>query len=326
MTDCISVLPVSSSSTPQTTVLCTLLSRADSSPLTERRKNPNQMLDVQGHPLVEPPLVMNAFEKDANLAFEKWTEYWRKVHGPRFLHALPRESDGKYTLLRYDQIHRFSSGPSSINPLPYQPPLDKDGHLFNTIIGHIPSHRRPQWDGIAYLSFPNIDNLYSLFEHPEISRAILPEDQVIFRELCPVLCRQHVLIPSKTNSDAILLVNIHRRATELNRSDFHEILLYQYAKAIISQPSTQKFVQRYIQLHNIGPIMTGEKFFHPIAKDIDAISIMAFASITDLEDFLQDLDLSATLENNSLFNIEKSEYWSALSHTLINQNSINSLL
>ncbi|WP_036771165.1 EthD domain-containing protein [Photorhabdus australis] len=326
MTDCISVPPVSSSSTSQTTVLCTLLSRADSSSLTERRKDPNQMLDEQGNSLVEPSLVMNAFEKDANLAFEKWTEYWRKIHGPRFIHALPREADGKYTLLRYDQIHRFSSGPSSINPLPYKPPLDENGHLFNTIIGHIPTHHRPQWDGMAYLTFPNIDNLYSLFEHPEISKAILPEDQVIFRELCPVLCRQHVLIPSKMHSDAILLVNIHQRTTELNRSDFHEILLHKYAKAIISQPSAQKFVQRYIQLHNIGPITTGEKFFHPVAKDIDAISILAFASITDLEDFLQDPNLSAILENDSLFNIEKSEYWSALSHTLINQNSINSFL
>ncbi len=90
----------------------------------------------------------NASEPDPNLSFETWGDYWRKVHGPRFLH--PDEADDRTTisrLLRYDQIHRVASGPTSLNPPPYRPPLDADGRLFETIVGHVEPYRRPQWTG-----------------------------------------------------------------------------------------------------------------------------------------------------------------------------------
>lgn len=310
----------SSAGSQPLTVLCTLLSRADNTPLNQRRKGPLQMLDLYGEVLGDPANTANAFETQPNLNFEKWTEYWRKTHGPRFTHALPTQADGRHPLLRYDQIHRLSAGPSNLRPLPYLPPLDEDGRLFDTVIGHVPPYQRSEWDGIAYLGFANTDALQVTFGHEEITRAILPEDQVIFRELCPILCRQHIVIPSATSKESILLISLVRRAPTLTRDQFQQRWLEEYAPRLLAQPATRRLVRRYVQLHNIGPIVAGQPLYHEVGKDIDGVAITAFSSITDLEEFLVDPAIVALTQSQlQLIDPQHHEYWTALAFQVVNQ-------
>jgi hypothetical protein len=302
------------------TVLCTLLSRADNTPLGERRRDPNLLLDGNGQLIDDPRETRVGFEANANIGFEKWTEYWRKVHGPRFVYAQPAELNAIQHLLRYDQVHRLPAGPSSGHPLPYEPPLDETGTLFDTVVGHIPAYRRPQWDGIAYLNFENQERLQTVFAQPEIASKIMPEDQMIFRELCPVLSEQHIIIPSQTQRDPVLLVKVLKRRPALTRAQFLEAWLSEHSYVVLEQPATSRYVQRYVQLHNVGPTEEGQPFFHPVGSTLDGVSIMAFASVNDLEDFLLDGDAEAIAQDEAaLVDETGSEYWTAVTYQVVNQ-------
>ncbi|MEW6339340.1 MAG: EthD domain-containing protein [Paraburkholderia sp.] len=302
------------------TVICSLLSRADNAALSERRRDPNLLLDARGELVKDPATATSAFENNPNLGFEKWTEYWRKTHGPRFIHAQPSEANGIQHLLRYDQIHRLPAGPSNESPLPYTPPVDAAGKLFDTVIGHVPEYRRPQWDGIAYLAFEDLAGLQAVFSQPEIDAKILPEDRAIFRELCPVLSRQHIVIPSETQRESILLVKVVRRKAGLSREGFHAAWLNQYARHVLQQPATTRYVKRYVQLHNIGATEPGQPFFHPVGHKIDGVSIMGFTSINDLEDFLLDPGVAQLAHKEAEFVAQEGgEYWTGLSYQVVNQ-------
>ena len=137
------------------TVIFSFLSRADSTPLSQRRRGEGFMLDHEGHPLADPSAdpAANAFETNPNINFEKWGEYWRKVHGQRFIFAEQPGDKSLERLQRYDQIHRVASGPTNFVQPPYRVPLDDRGALFPTVIGNIPDYLRPRWDGVAYLNF-----------------------------------------------------------------------------------------------------------------------------------------------------------------------------
>jgi hypothetical protein len=263
----------------------------------------------------------NASEPDPNLSIETWGDYWRKVHGPRFLH--PDEADDRTTisrLLRYDQIHRVASGPTSLNPPPYRPPLDADGRLFETIVGHVEPYRRPQWDGVAYLNFGGLDDLGAVLGAERVRRKILPEDQAIFRDLGPVLARQFIIMPNTAGDDSIVLIKTHIRRDDLDRETFQRRWLHDHAELVVGQADTQRLVKRYVQLHNIGPITEGVPFFHPVASRIDGVTLMAFASMKDVESFLLSDGHAAIDEaERSIAIADASEYWTGLTFTVIDQ-------
>lgn len=302
------------------TVLSTLLSRADNSPLSERRRDPNLLLDQKGQ-LVENPVMSSntlALETDPNVGFEKWCKYWRKVHGARFIHAL--QGDGIQDLLRYDQLHRIPSGPTSFDPPPYLAPVDKHAELFDTVIGHIEPYRRPQWDGIAYLTFESFNSLKSVLGKDKVRTKIFPEDQAIFRELTPVITSEYVILPSVTQRDPIILVKTHVCHSGINRKEFLEKWLNHHASLVLSKPSTHLYVKRYAQLHNVGPTAEGEPLWNHVASKIDGVSIMAFSSMNDVEDFLMSDDYIDIANDENVFSDPKqSEYWTALAHNVVNQ-------
>jgi len=99
-------------------VLASLLSRADNTPLSHRRRDSNNLLDHEGKVITEPAdsSQILALSSDPNISYEKWTEYWRKVHGPRFIHAQDTEEGKIQHLIRYDQVHRLSGGPTNFTP------------------------------------------------------------------------------------------------------------------------------------------------------------------------------------------------------------------
>ncbi|WP_315759648.1 MULTISPECIES: EthD domain-containing protein [unclassified Bradyrhizobium] len=305
------------------TVLFSLLSRADSTPLDRRSRADGHILDKDGRVVSDPGANpgANAFEPDPNLNFEKWGDYWRKVHGPRFLY--PDEAGDRKTidrLLRYDQIHRVAPGPTSLNPPPYQPPLGTDGRLFDTIIGHVEPYRRPQWDGVAYLNFADLDDLDAVLGAERVRRKILPEDQAIFRDLGPVLARQFIIVPNTAGDDAIVLIKTHVRRDDLDRETFQRRWLHDHAELVVGQADTQRLVKRYVQLHNVGPVTAGAPFFHPATSRIDGVTLLAFASMKDVESYLSSDGHAVVKEaERSIAVVEAGEYWTGLTFTVVDQ-------
>jgi EthD domain len=312
-----------SAGSPPLTVLFSFLSRADSTSLDRRSRADGHVLDVDGKVIADPATnsAANAFEPDSNLNYEKWGEYWRKVHGVRFLH--PDEAGDQKTidrLLRYDQIHRLAPGPTSLNPPPYRPPLDADGKLFNTVIGHIEPYHRPQWDGVAYLNFANLDDLGAVLGAERVRRKILPEDKAIFRDLAPVLSRQYVIVPNSSGVDSIVLVKTHHRRDELDRKTFQRLWLQDHAGAVVEQPDVRRLVKRYVQLHNIGPETEGHSFFHPATSRIDGVTMLAFASARDVETFLQSDSYTAIEQaERAIASVEAGEYWMGVVFNVVDQ-------
>ncbi|MEW6643755.1 MAG: EthD domain-containing protein [Pseudomonadota bacterium] len=269
-------------------VIFSFLSRADATPLHLRRRSPGHVLDRTGAVIADPAAdpAAHAFGRDPNLNFETWGDYWRKVHGVRFLHAEDENDRSLDKLLRYDQIHRIAAGPSNLAPLPYLPPRDADGRLFADVIGHLPPYHRPAWDGAAYLVFASVDDIAAVLGTERVRTKILPEDHAMFREIAPLLTRQHVILPSISGRDAITLIRTHVRRPELDRATFQARWLHDHADLVLAQPDTRRLVRRYVQLHNIGPQVDGAPFFHAATASIDGVSLMAFASMTDAEEFL----------------------------------------
>lgn len=313
----------SDAGSPPLTVLFSFLSRADSTPLHLRSRAEGHIFDVAGRIITDPAAdpSANTFESDPNLNFEKWGEYWRKVHGVRFLH--PDTADDKKIidrLLRYDQIHRLAPGPTSLNPPPYRPPLDGKGRLFDTIIGHVEPYRRPLWDGVAYLNFASLADLGTVLGSDRVRRKILPEDQAIFRDLAPLLAHQFVIIPNAVANDAFVLVKTHIRRDELDRETFQHLWLHDHARVVVDQPDTRHLVKRYVQLHNVGPSVADQPFFHAATKGVDGVTMMAFASMKDAETFLLSRSYTVIDEAERAIAVpEAGEYWTGVTFTVVDQ-------
>lgn len=318
-------VPTKTTGTEPLTVIFSFLSRADTTPLDQRSRAAGHVFGKDGNVLADPAAdpADNAFESDPNLNFEKWGDYWRKVHGVRFLHA--DEADDQKVinrLLRYDQIHRFAPGPTNLTPLPYLPPLNSEGQLLDTIVGHVEPYRRPQWDGVAYLNFANTDDLGAVLGSQRVRTKILPEDQAIFRDLAPILARQYIIIPNVAANDSIVLVKTHVRRDGLDRETFQRQWLNDLSNLVVEQPETGRLVKRYVQLHNIGPVEVGSPLFHPATSRVDGVTLMAFASVKDVETFLQSESYAEIKKaEQAIADDNASEYWTGITLTVVDQTA-----
>lgn len=306
-------------STPLT-VLFSLLSRSDSTPLNERSRAPGFGLDNHGNVIEDPSAdpSSNALEGNPNLSFEHWGEYWRKVHGPRFAHVEESDDKSLERLLRYDQLHRFAPGPTSFNAPPYRFPVDDEGKLWPTIVGHVPPYHRPAWDGVAYLHFERMDDMGLVFGNERIRQKIVPEDHAMFRNIAPIPAKQFIVLPSIADNDPITLVKLHARKTGTTRAQFQHWWLHEHAAVVMQH--TGGLVRRYVQLHSIGPTEPGEPFYHPDARKFDGVSLLNFASLNDLEDFLRSEDYLAILRDEELMiDASAGEWWTTISMTIVNR-------
>ena len=112
------------STTKPLIVTPTFVSRTDATPEVERPHDAGSGVNRSGQEVAHPdrhPTAL-ALEPDPNRAFEHWDEYWRKVHGPKFAYEEPGTANDR--VLRYDQVHRIASGPSSAFPPPYRAMVD----------------------------------------------------------------------------------------------------------------------------------------------------------------------------------------------------------
>jgi hypothetical protein len=304
------------------TVLCSFLSRADNTPLSERRRGEGHVLNHAGQIIADPATdpTANAFEGNPNLNFEHWGEYWRKVHGVRFIHADEPDDRSLDRLVRYDQLHRFAPGPTHTDTPPYRAPVDVQGKLLPTVIGHVEPYRRPCWDGIAYLNFDNPEDIAVVLGNDRVRSKILPEDLAIFRDIAPVLARQYVIVPSATGNEAVTLVKLHQRASTTSREAFQHWWLHDHAHLVTAQEETQRRVRRYVQLHNIGPTEAGQPLYHPQTCGIDGVTLMGFASVNDLEDFLRSPAQAAITNSEAQeMDLTAGEYWTAIGLVLVNR-------
>lgn len=278
-------------------------------------------MDASGAALSDPLIdaEKSAFEQDANLNFEKWDEYWRKVDGVRFLHPdVPADLNLRH-LLRYDQIHRSPAGPTSGFAPPYLAPTDDLGNLHSSVIGRVSPYKRPNWDGAAYLCFSDHDGLLAMLRSERIIEKIRPEDRVMFRDLGSILSKQFVAKPSSYRSDAVTLVKTHIRVTNRSREEFQQDWLSEHRRLLERECEGYDLVRRYVQLHNIGSEVAGGAFFHAETSQYDVVSLTTFGTMADAEAFLQS-ELSrriAAAENESCRQVE---FWTGINFAMKNIN------
>lgn len=294
----------------------TFVSRVDDTPRSERPQDTGSAKSRHGNEVHRPnwrPGAL-ALEGDPNLSFEHWDEYWRKVHGPKFAWDEPGSSSER--VVRYDQVHRVASGPSSGFALPYRAMIDDQGLLPSDPWKRVPEFKRPRWDGLAYIAYADEDDIKATLGQEKFAKRIIADEQTAFRMVTREITREYILIPSERHRDAISLVKIHVRRPDLSRDAFQRRLLGDHADLVLGQPATHEFVRRYAQLHNIGSTQTD-----PEGSKIDAVSILAFASMNDVEDYLLSSDHAAIEASENALAGEGSEWWSAVNYSVINRLS-----
>lgn len=69
-----------------------------------------------------------------------------------------------------------------------------------------------------------------------------------------------------------------------------------------------------MQLHNIGSTQDD-----PEGRKIDAVSVLSFASLNDVEDYLVSADHAAIDASEAALTGEGSEWWTGLHYSVINR-------
>jgi len=292
----------------------TFVSRVDDTARGERPQDAGASKSRHGHEVHFPnwrPHAL-ALEGDPNLAYEHWDEYWRKVHGPKFAWDEPGSSSA--AVLRYDQVHRVASGPSSSFPPPYRAMVDGDGRLPSDPEKHVPAYRRPRWDGFAYIAYADEADIERTLGQEKFDKRIVADEQVAFRMVTREITREYILVPSARHRDPVSLVMIHMRAPGMSREVFQHRLLREHAPLVLGQPGTRELVRRYAQLHNIGSTQKD-----PEGSRIDAVSVLSFASLNDVEDYLVGADYPAIAASLAALEGEGSEWWTAINYSVINR-------
>jgi hypothetical protein len=293
----------------------TFLTRADATPRTVRPQDEGATRSKHGdsldNPDAEPAEI--ALEADPNLGYEHWDEYWRKVHGPKFAYEEPGSTSEP--VLRYDQIHRVAGGPSSYFRPPYHAMVTDDQKLVADPYARVPAYQRPRWDGFAYIAYAAEADINRVLKQPQYDKRVVADEQTAFRMVTRSITREYILLPSPTHRDPISLVKIHYRKPEITREAFQERLLNQHAEVVLAQAATHTYVRRYAQLHNIGSTQ-----YDPEGSLMDAISVLSFASMNDVEDFLVSEEYQAIEADEASFtDLAQSEFWTGITYSVINR-------
>lgn len=263
----------------------TLILRSDNTADNVRPHDQGSSVDNQGNEVKQPDRNTQALalEPEPNLAFEHYDEYWRKVHGPKFAYAGPNTQNDK--VLRYDQVHRLPSGPSSSFRPPYRAMIDNEGRLVADPAAQVPAYQRPSWDGFAYIAYASEEDIKDTLGQEQYAKRIIADEQTVFRKVSRQLAREYIIIPSARHRDPFSLVKIHYRQESLTREAFQKHWLYDHADLVTSKSATKEYVTRYAQLHTFAVTQDD-----PEGEKIDGISVFSFASLNDVEDFLSTED------------------------------------
>lgn len=195
--------------------------------------------------------------------------------------------------------------------------IDEDGLLPADPWKRVPDFKRPRWDGLAYIAYADEDDIKTTLGQDKFAKRIIADEQTAFRMVTREITREHILIPSERHRDPISLVKIHMRRPELSREVFQQRLLSTHADVVLAQGATRELVRRYAQLHNIGSTQTD-----PEGSKIDAVSILSFACMNDVEDYLVHEDHAEIEVSENALAGEGSEWWTAVNYSVINRLSL----
>ena len=186
--------------------------------------------------------------------------------------------------------------------------------MCSSDLRHVPIYRRPRWDGFAYITYAEQADIERTLGQEKFDKRIVADEQVAFRMVTREIAREYILIPSARHRDPVSLVMIHRCAPGMSREAFQQRMLGEHARLVMAQPSTRELVLRYAQLHNIGSTQED-----PEGSRIDAVSVLSFASLNDVEDFLVSADYPAIAASLETLQGEGSEWWTAINYSVINR-------
>lgn len=306
-------------------VLPAFLMRPDLTPESERPRDPDNLLDRDGKLIdldkAKPEDL--AFDSNPYHVSEKWNEYWRKIHGMRFTHKDSPDDKSMALMLRYDQVHRISSGPTSFFPPPYQPPVDAEGHLYSELLGKIPAYKRPQYDGFAYMAFNTLEELKISFGQGKFPAKIVPEEQIMFRSVPHMIAKEYIIIPNRGPRGAVMQIKIHRLKDGIDKETWQKHWRTDHADLVMAQTASHRFVTRYAQLHNVGPDREGELFWHPVGKEMDGVTVIEFANMSACEDFLMSPGYKKIEADEARhLDMAASVYWTAINHNIIDKIAV----
>ncbi|GEP07251.1 EthD domain-containing protein [Methylobacterium oxalidis] len=293
----------------------TFVSRSDVTPKDERLHDAGSGVNRAGREVAHPDRHPNvlALEPDPNRAFEHWNEYWRKVHGPKFAYEEPGTQNDR--VLRYDQVHRIASGPSSDCRPPYRAMVDGEGRLVRDSAARVPTYERPSWDGFAYIAYGAEEDIEAVLGQEQYAKRIIADERTAFRMVTREVAREYIVIPSARHRDPVSLVKIHRRRSGLMREAFQARWLKEHADLVAGKAATADFVRRCTQLHPFGSTQAD-----PEGSKIDGISVFAFASLNDVEDYVVTGDHAAIeAAEAEIADPRASEFWTAVNYGVINR-------
>lgn len=271
------------------TVINALVQRADSSPAAAgRAARPRYNVNRAGEGVEEPDTADRtlALSSEPQLEWEAYDEYWRKVHGPKILHAEGPEDRQTPLLQYYLQQHRLPAGPSSEQAPPYSARPGTDGRLVRDPAARCEPPLRPAFDGLAQLAYRSKQDLESFFDvgPGKYGEKIVPDEAVFLRGFAFHVAEEHVVIEGDGRRDPVILIRLHVRQPALSRAEFRGRWMAQHAELLRGLPATRRFVRRYAQLVNVSA--AGDRLYDPAGDRYDGLGVLSFANMNDCEDFL----------------------------------------
>lgn len=252
-----------------------------------------------------------ALEGDPNLGFEHRDAYWRKVHGPEFAWDEPGSSSAG--VLRYDQVHRLASGRSSGFPPPYRAMVDEDGLLPSDPWKRVPGFKRPRREGLAYIANAEEDGVEATPSQDKFAKRIVADEQTRShddaRDHARAYPRSVRAAPRSDQPD---------QDPQARAGAFPKRLPAPYAGGARppgagagrdTRPGAPVCATAHYRL---GQPDSG-------GSSIDAVSLFAFASLNDVEDYLVHADHAAIAAWEAAFAGEGSEWWTAVNYSVVNR-------
>lgn len=301
-------------------VLAGLVMRADSTADEERRTpRAGYFVNRAGQGVCDPGVedTTPALAATPAREWEAFDAYWRKTHGPKLIHDEGPEDEVTPLLRFYLQQHRIPSGPTSDDALPYTAQVGDDGLLVSDPEARVRPYARPRFDGLAQLAFGDRADLFRFFDADgglgKYTNKVVPDEKVFIKGLAFQLCEEHVVIESPASRrDPVLLIKNHVRHPSLSRDTFRELWRGSHAELIASLPEAGEVVRRYTQLPNVGrPV---DPIYDEVGDAIDGVSVMAFANMNDLEEFLGGESYAEIARDERDFC--SSEYYTAINYVI----------
>jgi len=192
--------------------------------------------------------------------------------------------------------------------------VDSSKKLVGDPAARVPAYVRPRWDGLAYIAYRTEDDIKKTLGQPQYAGRHHCRRADCVPNGDPADHARAHYHPSALHRDPISLVKIHRRRPEVRRAAFQELWLGEHADFMLSKAATHTHVRRYAQLHYLHSSRDD-----PEGSQIDGISVLAFASVNDVEDYLVSADYVAIEAQEAELTGDGSEFWTAVNYSVINR-------